>query len=233
MMSWRVILILAVILSSVLVTLGWCIILIIPAILGWALILSWLLDGAMWVRRKLHTAEEELDGLDQPEESGNQVNVTCVTADGVNEHVVPELVLSTPVSAGKPDFRNFMAPTLTDFDDMVQAAFTVLPKKYTHLCDAVMIQVKDFPDQETLEKVHSKNKFGVLGTFHGRAQFKAENPSTGHLPNRIFLYRYPILCFWAGRQVPLDAIITHVLVHEIGHHFGLSDEDMRVIEGRE
>ena len=103
---------------------------------------------------------------DQPEESGNQVNVTCVTADGVNEHVVPELVLSTPVSAGKPGFRNFMAPTLTDFDDMVQAAFTVLPKKYTHLCDAVMIQVKDFPDQETLEKVHSKNKFGVLGTFH-------------------------------------------------------------------
>jgi ADP-ribose pyrophosphatase YjhB (NUDIX family) len=53
------------------------------------------------------------------------------------------------------------------------------------------------------------------------------------LPNRIFLYRYPILYFWAGLQVPLDAIITHVLVHEIGHHFGLSDEDMRVIEGRE
>jgi predicted Zn-dependent protease with MMP-like domain len=52
---------------------------------------------------------------------------------------------------------------------MVQAAFTVLPQKYTYLCDAVMIQVKDFPDQETLEKVHSKNKFGVLGTFHGRA----------------------------------------------------------------
>jgi hypothetical protein len=46
--------------------------------------------------------------------------VTCVTADGVNEHVVPELVLSSPVSAGKPDFRNFMAPTLTDFDDMVR-----------------------------------------------------------------------------------------------------------------
>src|SRR5580692_1717313 len=95
MMSWGVILILAVILSSVLVTLGWCIILIIPAILGWALILSWLLDGAMWVRRKLHTAEDELDGLDQPEESGNQVNVTCVTADGVNEQFVPELDLPT------------------------------------------------------------------------------------------------------------------------------------------
>ena len=84
-MSWSVILIFAVILSWVLVTLGWCIILIIPAILGWALILSWLLDGAMWVRRKLHTAEEELDSLDQPEEPGNQVNVTCVTADGVSD----------------------------------------------------------------------------------------------------------------------------------------------------
>ena len=95
MMSWGVILILAVILSSVLITLGWCIILIIPAILGWALILSWLLDGAMWVRRKLRTAEEELDGLDQPEESANQLNVTCVTADGVNEQFVPELDLPT------------------------------------------------------------------------------------------------------------------------------------------
>src|ERR1700704_3647550 len=109
-------------------------------------------DGAMWVRRRLRTEEEERDGLDQPEESGNQVNVTCVTDDGVNEHVVPELVLSTPVSAGKPDFRNFMAPTLTDFDDMVQVAFTVLPKKYTHLCDAVMIQVKDFLIGKRLKK---------------------------------------------------------------------------------
>jgi predicted Zn-dependent protease with MMP-like domain len=187
----------------------------------------------MWVQRRLRTAEEELDGLDQPEESGNQVNVTCVTDDGVTGHVVPELVLSTAVSAGKPDFRNFMAPTLTDFDDMVRAAFTVLPKKYTHLCDAVMVQVKDFHDQETLEKVHSKNKFCVFGTFHGRAQFKAENQATGHLPNMISLYRYPVLYFLARRQVPLEAIITHVLVHEIGHHFGLSDEDMRVIEVRE
>ena len=59
----------------------------------------------LWVRRKLRTAEEELDGLDQPEESGNQVNVTFVTADGVNEHVVPELVLPTPVSAGKPELH--------------------------------------------------------------------------------------------------------------------------------
>jgi hypothetical protein len=108
MMSWGVILISAVILSWVLVTLGWCIVLIVPAILGWALILSWLLDGPLWVQRRLRTEEEELDGLDQPEESGNQVNVTFVTDDGVNEHVVPELVLSTPVSAGKPDFRNFM-----------------------------------------------------------------------------------------------------------------------------
>jgi hypothetical protein len=87
----------------------------------------------MWVRRKLRTAEEELDGLDQPEESGNQVNVTFVTADGVNEHVVPELVLSTPVSAGKPDFRNFMAPTLTDFDDMVQGFHCFVQKIYSSL----------------------------------------------------------------------------------------------------
>ena len=175
MMSWRVIIILAVILSSVLVTLGWCIILIIPAILGWALILSWLLDGAMWVRRKLHTAEEELDGLINLKSEANQVNVTCVMADGVNGRY-----------AGNLSF---------------QAAFTVLPKKYTHLCDAVMIQVKDFPDQETLEKVHSKNKFGVLGTFHGRDQFKLENPSTGHLPNRISLsVSYPL--FLGGTSGP-------------------------------
>jgi hypothetical protein len=94
MISWGVILILAVMLSAVLATLGWCIILIIPAILGWALILSWLLDGAIWVRRKLRTAEEELDG--QPEESGNQVNVTCVTADGVNGMLCRNLSFPPP-----------------------------------------------------------------------------------------------------------------------------------------
>jgi predicted Zn-dependent protease with MMP-like domain len=144
----------------------------------------------------------------------------------------PAMAPIAPVSLARA-MTSFRFSIMRDIVDLNCSSRPVLPKKYTHLCDAVMIQVKDLPDQETFEKVHSKNKFGVLGTFHGRAQFKAENPSTGHLPNRIFLYRYPILNFWAGRQVPLDEIITHVLVHEVGHHFGLSDEDMRVIEGRE
>jgi predicted Zn-dependent protease with MMP-like domain len=185
----------------------------------------------LWVRRKLRTAEEELDGLDQPEESGNQVNVTFVTADGVNEHVVPELVLPTPVSAGKPDFRNFMAPTLTDFDDMVQAAFTVLSKKYTHLCDAVMIQVKDFPDQETLEKVHSKNQIRCFGYIAPNLRQRIRLPDT--CP--IGFFSIGILSSIFGRDVRSRwmRLLLMFWCMEIGHHFGLSDEDMRVIEGRE
>ena len=92
-----------------------------------------------------------------------------------------------------------------------------------------MIRVEDFPNDETLDEMNCASEFDLLGLFRGRAQ-SAATPVTGQFPNMVWLYRRPILDFWAEQDETLGAIVAHVLVHEIGHHFGLSDEDMQAIE---
>lgn len=94
-----------------------------------------------------------------------------------------------------------------------------------------MIRITDFPEQDVLRELGAHSEFDLLGLFQGigLAQGPATPPS-GMMPNTIFLYRRPILDYWAEHGEELGAIVTHVLVHEIGHHFGLSDEDMERIE---
>jgi predicted Zn-dependent protease with MMP-like domain len=95
----------------------------------------------------------------------------------------------------------------------------------------VVIRVDDFPTQEVLEEMEAETEFDLLGLFQGVGlPFRSESGNTGDMPNMIWLYRRPILDFWAEHDDSLGAIVTHVLVHEIGHHFGLSDEDMEEIE---
>ena len=91
----------------------------------------------------------------------------------------------------------------------------------------------DFPDEETLKEMGAESEFDLLGLFRGRglAQRGAAG-ETGELPNMIWLYRRPLLDFWCDGEDSLDEVVTHVLVHEIGHHFGLSDADMEAIEER-
>ena len=98
------------------------------------------------------------------------------------------------------------------------------------LCTDVVIQVDDFPSDEVLAEMHAETEFDLLGLFQGtRLPFRSENIS-GQMPNMIWLYRRPILDYWAEHEETLGAIVKHVLVHEIGHHFGLSDADMTAIE---
>lgn len=129
------------------------------------------------------------------------------------------------------DWTSAVAPSIEDFDKMAEAAFAALPAEFRRLCEGLVIQVEDFPDDATLDDMECESDFDLLGLFRGagRAQSDAM-PATGQFPNMIWLYRRPILDFWAGEEESLGAIITHVLVHEIGHHFGLSDEDMHRIE---
>jgi predicted Zn-dependent protease with MMP-like domain len=135
--------------------------------------------------------------------------------------------LTTP----KPSFRHVAAPSIADLDLMAQSAFAALPEDFRRLCDGVVIRVEDFPDDETLDEMNCASEFDLLGLFRGlgRAQ-SAATPVTGQFPNMVWLYRRPILDFWAEHDETLGAIVAHVLVHEIGHHFGLSDEDMQAIE---
>ena len=78
--------------------------------------------------------------------------------------------------------------------------------------------------------MHCETEFDLLGLFQGVGLALRGEEQSGQLPNMIWLYRRPILDYWADHDDTLGAIVTHVLVHEIGHHFGLSDEDMQAIE---
>jgi predicted Zn-dependent protease with MMP-like domain len=131
------------------------------------------------------------------------------------------------------DWSSALAPSLTDFEALADHALAGLPQQFRELCGGVVIKVDDFPDDQTLDEMDCETEFDVLGLFRGRglAQMGA-TPMTGELPNMIFLYRRPILDYWAEHEETLGRIIIHVLVHEIGHHFGLSDEDMEELERR-
>ena len=123
------------------------------------------------------------------------------------------------------------APTLEDMDGLAKAAFARLPATFRRLCEGLVIQVVDFPDDETLDDMGAQSEFDLLGLFRGRGlAHRGAVDETGELPNMIWLYRRPLLDFWCEGEDSLGAVVTHVLVHEIGHHFGLSDADMDAIE---
>jgi predicted Zn-dependent protease with MMP-like domain len=126
---------------------------------------------------------------------------------------------------------SWRAPTSEDIDALARAAFDQLPASFRRLSDGLVIQVVDFPDDETLDDMRAESEFDLLGLFRGRglAQ-RGATEETGELPNMIWLYRRPLLDFWCDGEDSLGAVVTHVLVHEIGHHFGLSDADMEAIE---
>jgi predicted Zn-dependent protease with MMP-like domain len=129
------------------------------------------------------------------------------------------------------DWTNIAAPSIEDFDLIARDAFAELPDEFRRLCEGVIIRVEDFPDEETLKDMDCETEFDLLGLFRGRGLAQgASTLQTGQFPNMVWLYRRPILDFWADQEDTLGAIITHVLVHEIGHHFGLSDVDMEAIE---
>jgi predicted Zn-dependent protease with MMP-like domain len=129
---------------------------------------------------------------------------------------------------------SWRAPTAADIDDIAVAAFANLPATFRRLCEGLVVQVVDFPDDETLDEMDAKTEFDLLGLFRGRGlAHRPAQDETGVMPNMIWLYRRPLLDFWCDGEDTLEEVVTHVLVHEIGHHFGLSDADMEAIEARE
>jgi predicted Zn-dependent protease with MMP-like domain len=127
-------------------------------------------------------------------------------------------------------WHGLRAPALAEFEEMAAEAYRRLPDKFRALCEGLVIRVEDFPTGEVLDHMQAHSEFDLLGLFQGVGlPFQAE-PVSGQMPNMIWLYRRPILDYWAEHDDSLGVIITHVLIHEIGHHFGLSDKDMQAIE---
>jgi predicted Zn-dependent protease with MMP-like domain len=124
-----------------------------------------------------------------------------------------------------------MAPDLDDFNALAARAYAELPADLRALCGEVEIRIDDFPTDEALESLGLESEFDLLGLFVGTGlAHRGAVAGTGLHPNRIWLYRRPILDYWSEHEESLGDVVTHVLIHEIGHHFGLSDEDIDRIE---
>ncbi len=129
------------------------------------------------------------------------------------------------------DWSNALAPTLADIEHLAEAAYARLPEAFRKLCTDLVIHVVDFPDDETLKEMDAESEFDLLGLFRGRGMAqRGVLAETGAMPNMVWLYRRPLLDYWCEGEDNLGAVVTHVLVHEIGHHFGFSDADMEAIE---
>lgn len=122
------------------------------------------------------------------------------------------------------------APTLNDMDVMARRAFAQIPAELAAHVDGVVIRVEDFPDAETEREMDLESPFDLLGLYRGVALNDKSIAYTPHDVDMIYLYRRPILDYWCESGEDLEHLIRHVLIHEIGHHFGFSDEDMEAIE---
>ena len=124
-----------------------------------------------------------------------------------------------------------MAPSLDDLAALAAAAFQSLPEAFRKLAGDVVFRVDDFPTEEVLDELDIEDAFGLTGLYQGVdiGHRDAGGPAAG--PSMIFLYRRPILDEWAEHgEITLEELVTHVLVHEIGHHMGLSDAQIHSIE---
>jgi len=122
------------------------------------------------------------------------------------------------------------APTLAEMEAMAHEIFERLPKTFRKLCEGVIVRVDDFPTDEVLDEMQAGSEFDLLGLFQGTGLPYQSHSDLARLPNMVWLYRRPILDYWAEHEEALGDIVRHVLIHEIGHHFGLSDDDMADIE---
>jgi predicted Zn-dependent protease with MMP-like domain len=126
---------------------------------------------------------------------------------------------------------NADGPDLEQFQKLAEAAFAALPEKFRRLCGNLVVLVAEQASEETLRALNIDNPLALSGLFEGVPHADTGGTNIYALPNHIHLYRRSILAEWRARgDVALPFLITHVLVHEIGHHFGLSDADMHAIE---
>ena len=129
-------------------------------------------------------------------------------------------------------WTSLKAPSLAEMEVMAHAIFERLPERFRALCEGLIIRVDDFPTEDVLDEMQAESEFDLLGLFHGTGLPNQSTSDVARLPNMVWLYRRPILDYWAEHEERLGDIVRHVLIHEIGHHLGLSDDDMAEIEAK-
>jgi len=136
------------------------------------------------------------------------------------------------VAVRKTDWSGSYAPTLDDIEALASAALAALPEPFASLAADVTCSVAEFAEDEILQDFGMESPFELMGLFSGIGLTEdGATPQTGQMPNTVYLYRRAILDYWAENDDnTLGEIVNHVLIHELGHHFGFSDEDMEAIE---
>ena len=128
------------------------------------------------------------------------------------------------------DWNATRAPDLAEFERLAEAAWRRLPSRFRDLCGDVVIRVEELANEDVLRDLDIDDPLHLLGLYQGISLAKKSVLDVPHGPNMVFLYRRALLDCWAEGTETLGHLVSHVLIHEIGHHFGLSDADMERIE---
>ncbi|HEX8194283.1 MAG TPA: metallopeptidase family protein [Allosphingosinicella sp.] len=126
--------------------------------------------------------------------------------------------------------RQTFAPDAAEIERLADAAIARLPEPFRRHLDGVVLRIEEFADEEVLAELGIEDPFDLTGLYTGRPIGERSSMHSGDMPAMIHLFRRPLLDEWADTGVSLEDLVTHVIVHEAGHHFGLSDEEMHAIE---
>jgi len=122
------------------------------------------------------------------------------------------------------------APDAATIEKLADQAIGALPEHFRRHLDGVVLRVEEFAEDDVLAQFGIEDPFELSGLYTGRPVGEQSSMLSGELPAMIHLYRRPLLDEWAESGVSLEELVTHVIVHEVGHHFGFSDEEMHAIE---
>ncbi len=127
-------------------------------------------------------------------------------------------------------WKDATAPTLAELETLAASAWERLPAHFRAMCADLVIRVEDYALDEVLDELDIDSPFDLMGLYHGVSLNRKSTLDVPREPDLVVLYRRAILDYWAESDETLGDIVTHVLVHEVGHHFGFSDADMEEIE---
>lgn len=123
-------------------------------------------------------------------------------------------------------------PSPAEFEALAHAAFARIPEPFSRHLEGITVHIEEFADEDTLRDMGIADAWELTGLYHGRPMDEDSVWLSGELPPRITLYRQPLLAEWCETDVALEDLVAHVVVHEVGHHFGLTDEQMHALEGQ-
>ena len=127
---------------------------------------------------------------------------------------------------------NGLAPSPAVFEALAHAAFARIPEPFAQHLHGIAVRIEEFADVETLNALGLDDPWELSGVYHGRSMDRDSVWNSGEMRPIITLFRQPLLAEWCESGVTLEDLVSHVVIHEVGHHFGLSDEQMHVLETR-